>query len=217
MPGARPQPWLIRVTHWINLPALAIMAMSGLQILVAFPYFGPRGRPYGWMPSAVQGWTPPGWARFGDWLAGARAWHFAIAWFLVGNAALYLLYLSLSGQWRRRLFWPPRDTLPAFRQIAYYLRLRKQAPPADLYNGLQRLAYTSILLLAALEILSGLAIWKPVQLHPLATVLGGYDGARVVHFAGLAGLALLVAGHVLMVLLHPRSLLDMITGGRRQP
>jgi thiosulfate reductase cytochrome b subunit len=211
--SAKPQPWLIRLTHWVNIPVLVIMAMSGLQILVAYPYMGPRGAVYGWYP--FQGWKPPELLRLGDWLAGARAWHFAFSWFLVANGLIYLAYVVSSGQLRKRFFWPPRDTVPAFKQMLHYLRLRKEPPPAAFYNGLQRFAYTSILFLAVVEVLSGLAIWKPVQLRFIAFLFGGYDGARVVHLAGLAALALLTVGHVLMVLLHPRSLVEMITGGKR--
>ncbi len=211
----RPQPLLIRLTHWLNVPAIAIMAMSGWQIWLAYPYFGPRGARYTWLP--LQGWRPPDWLRIGEGLAGARQWHFAVAWLLVGNAAAYLVYLAASGEFRRRFFWPPRDTRPAIGQLLYYLRRRKEPPPLDLYNGLQRMAYTSALALAILVVLSGLAMWKPVQLHHLAWCLGGYDGARVVHFFALLALAGFVVTHLIMVALHPRSLREMIDGGRRVP
>ncbi|MFY2559012.1 thiosulfate reductase, partial [Corallococcus terminator] len=104
----RPQPWPIRVAHWVNVPLLVIMAGSGLQILAAYPMLGTQGRPYGWYP--FQGVPPPSWARLGDWLAGARGWHFAFGGFLALNGFAYLLYLALSGEWRRRLFFPRRDT-----------------------------------------------------------------------------------------------------------
>jgi thiosulfate reductase cytochrome b subunit len=208
----KPQPWPVRFTHWVNVPALLIMAMSGLQILRAYPFMGPRGAMWEWYP--LGGWKPAEWMRLGGWLAGGRAWHFALAWIVVGNALLWLIYLFTSGEWRRRFFWPPRDTRPAIAQIAHYLRLRKEAPPVDLYNSLQRMAYTSALALGVVEVLSGLVIYKPVQLQLLGVLFGGYDGARLVHFAGLVALAGFVITHVMMVLLHPRSLGEMITGGK---
>ncbi len=208
----RPQPWPIRVTHWLNVPLLLIMAGSGLQILAAFPSLGPRGAAYHWYP--FHGDVPPSWTRLGSWLAGARHWHFAVSWLFVINGLIYWFYLAFSREWHRRFFLPLRDTRNALQTVAYYLRIRKTAPPQGLYNGLQRFAYTTASLLALVVVLSGLAIYKPVQLHWLATIFGGYDGARAVHLVVLAALALFTVGHVVMVLLHPRSLLDMMTGGR---
>jgi Ni/Fe-hydrogenase b-type cytochrome subunit len=211
--GRRPQPLLIRLTHWVNVPAFVVMAMSGLQIWIAYPFFGPRGAQWDWVP--LSGWMPPEWMRAGQWLAGGRALHFAFMWLLVANALVYAVYLFASGEWRRRLFWPPRDTKPAIHQLLYYLRIRKEAPAKTFYNGLQRAAYTSALVLVVLEVLSGLAVWKPVQLRWLAALFGGYDGARVVHFLALIALMLFLVAHVIMVLVHWRQSLEMITGGRR--
>jgi len=209
----RPQPLLIRITHWLNVPVLAVMAMSGLQILYAYPFFGPQGERWEWVP--LQGWVTPEWMRAGGWLAGARHLHFLFAWIFVINAIVYLAYLIASREYKRRLFWPPRDTRPMFQQLAYYVRLRKEPPPADLYNGLQRQAYTVALVLALLEVLSGFAMWKPVQLSWLAAMFGGYDGARVVHFLALIALMLFVVVHVIMVLMHPKSIVEMVTGGKK--
>ncbi|PTL84956.1 cytochrome b/b6 domain-containing protein [Vitiosangium sp. GDMCC 1.1324] len=209
----RPQPGPIRLVHWANVPLLAVMAMSGLQILVAYPMMGPQGEPYSWYP--VQGTPPPAWARLGAWLAGARHWHFAFAWFFVLNGLVYVAYLLGSGEWRRRLFLPRRDARNALHMAAYYLRLRKEAPPQDPYNGLQRFAYTGVLALAFVEVLSGLTLYKPVQLHGLTWLFGGYDPARAVHLLVLALLALFTVGHVVLVLLHPRALAEMVTGGKR--
>lgn len=209
----RPQPLLIRLTHWFNVPVLLIMMMSGLQILVAYPFLGPRGASYGWWP--LQGWMPPAAFRLGDWLAGARHWHFAFAWLLVGNALIYLVYLAATGEFRRRFFWPPRDTRPAIHQLLYYLRLRKDPPPTNLYNGLQRAAYTTALGLGILEVLSGLAIWKPVQLRWLAWCMGGYDGARAVHLIVLLLLVGFIVTHLIMVAVHYKAFMEMITGGKK--
>ena len=207
-----PQPWLIRLTHWVNVPLMIIMAMSGLQILVAYPFLGPHGAPFHWWP--LQGLVPPAWLRIGEWLGGSRAFHFAFSWFFVINGVVYLSYYLARGEWRRRAFLPKRDAAHAVRTALFYARLAKEPPSVGLYNGLQRLGYTSAIVLGIIEVLSGLAIWKPVQLHWLCAMFFGYDGARSVHLFGLIALALFVIGHVIMVALHPRTMIDMITGGR---
>jgi thiosulfate reductase cytochrome b subunit len=210
----REQPALIRLTHWANVPLLAVMAASGLQILAASPEMGPKGALYRWYP--LQGKTPPEWMRAGSWLAGARHVHFGIAWFLALNGLLYLVYMVATGEWRRRAFFVRRDTGNAWQTMRYYLRIRRKAPDQGLYNGLQRLAYTSAIVLGVVEVLSGLAIWKPVQFSLLASLFGGYDGARSVHFLALVALVLFTVGHVVLVAIHPRQLASIFTGGRRE-
>jgi thiosulfate reductase cytochrome b subunit len=209
----RAQPAAIRLAHWINIPLLVIMAGSGLQIFAAYPALGPRGGQYGWYP--FQNDAPPSWIRFGGWLAGARHWHFAVAWFLILNGLIYLIYMIASGEWHRRVFLPTRDTSNALAMFAYYVRIRKTPPPEDFYNGLQRLAYTSAILFGVVVALSGLAIYKPVQLHWITTALGGYDVARVVHLSCLVLLASFTAMHLVLVALHPRTIVTMVTGGQR--
>src|SRR5437764_343387 len=103
------QPLAVRITHWANVPLLAIMAASGLQILAAFPEMGPKGAPAGWYP--LQGWTPPAWMRAGDWLAGARHLHFALAGLFVANALASLAWLVASGDGRRLETDAPRPRL----------------------------------------------------------------------------------------------------------
>ena len=208
------QPLAIRLTHWINVPVLLVMAMSGLQILAAFPRLGPKGEPYGWY--LFDGKRPPAWMTTGEWLAGARHIHFGLGWFLVANGLVYLAYAIGSGEWRRRAFLPGRDARNAMEMALYYARIRRTAPKQDLYNGLQRLAYTSAIALGVIEVLSGFAIWKPVQLSVLAALFGGYDGARAVHLLGLVALALFTVGHIVLVALHPRELASIFTGGKRR-
>lgn len=208
----RAQPPLIRLTHWSNLVLLVLMAGSGLQIFAAYPYLGPRGGHFAWYP--LQGHRPPALATIGQWLAGARHWHFAFAWFFVANALVYVGYLVGSGEWRRRLFWPPRDARNAWETVLHDLRLRRAAPASvGLYNGMQRLAYTGVLAAGGLVALSGLVLYKPVQYPRLTAILGGYDVARAIHLGVLAALLLFTVIHVVQVLAHPRTLVDMATGG----
>src|SRR5688572_23504880 len=178
----RSQPLLIRITHWLNVPVLIVLIASGLQILYAYPYFGPQGERWTWVP--LQGWDTPEWLRMGGWLAGARHLHFLFAWIFVINALVYVAYLIATREYRKRLV---------------------SRQPGK-YKLVQRIAYTGALVLALLEVLSGFAMWKPVQLSWLAASLGGYDAARVIHFLAMLGLMLFVVGHVVMVALHPRTL-----------
>ena len=67
-----------------------------------------------------------------------------------------------------------------------------------------------------LLVLSGLAIWKPVQLHALAALMGDYEGARYLHFGAMALLVFIVLVHVVMVLLVPRTFPSMFTGRLRR-
>jgi thiosulfate reductase cytochrome b subunit len=210
------QPALIRITHWANLVLLTIMAGSGLRILIAYPFLGPQGAPSGWYP--LQGVNPPAALTLGGWLAGARHWHFAFGWLFAANATVYLVYLFASGEWRRRLFFPRRDARNAWGTLLHDLRLRKQLPePVGLYNGMQRLAYSGVLAMAPLTVLSGLALYKPVQLPRLTALLGGYDAARTIHLLVLAALALFTIVHVVEVILHPRTLADMTLGRPERP
>ena len=212
--GRRAQPLTIRIVHWCNVVFLTLMAGSGLEIFAAYPALGPRGAQYSWYP--FQNMAPPEWMRIGGWLAGGRHWHFAIAWFFVFNGVFYLAYFFSSGEWRRRMFRPWRDTNGAVAQFLYYLRIRKTPPPADFYNGLQRLAYSSVIIFGLVMVLSGLAIYKPVQLHFLTLLFSGYDGARVVHLAGLCLFAMFLVTHLVLVSMHPREIVNMITGGPRE-
>ncbi|HET9595553.1 MAG TPA: cytochrome b/b6 domain-containing protein [Anaeromyxobacteraceae bacterium] len=213
--GRSVHPVLVRVTHWAHAVLFAVMAGSGLQILIAFPLLGPRGEPYPWYPA--QGVPPPAALTIGGWLAGARHWHFAFAWLFTANAVAYLVYLFASGAWRERLFLPRRDARNAWQTVLHDLRLRREPPPSvGLYNGMQRLAYTGVLAIAAALVLSGLAIYKPVQLPRLTAALGGYDAARAIHLLGLAAVALFLVVHVVQVLRHPRTLVEMTAGRARR-
>ena len=205
---------LVRLTHWLTAILLLGMIASGLQIYAAFPQFGPRGAPYP-LPNPFAGDSFPEWARLGGWLAGGLNWHFALAWPFVITGLIYLCFLAFSGEWRSLLF-RPRDVRPAIDMQLYYLRLRRKHPPQGKHNALQKAAYTGIVVLGAISVLSGFAIYKPVQLSWLTALFGGYELTRYWHFVTVwifVGFTLL---HVALVLLvDPASLRAMITGWYR--
>lgn len=205
---------LVRLAHWLNAIFLVGMIGSGLQIYAAFPHFGPRGAPYP-VPNPWDGESIPEWARLGGWLAGGLNWHFALAWPFVITGLVYLGFLAFTGEWRALLF-RPRDVRPAIDMQLYYLRLRQEHPPQGKHNPLQKAAYTGIVVLGAISVLSGFAIYKPVQLSWLTALFGGYELARYWHFVTVwifVGFTLL---HVALVLLvDPASLRAIITGWYR--
>src|SRR6266480_2836755 len=90
--------------------------------------------------------------------------------------------------------------------------------PDDLsvYNAAQRAAYLALIIALIVMVLSGLAIWKPVQLYWLASLMGDYEGARLLHFFAMAAVVLIVIVHVIMVILVPRTFPTMFTGRIRR-
>ncbi len=207
--------WIVRVTHWATALLLAGMITSGLQIYEAYARFGNRGGPS--LPSPFADTEFPAWSRLGGWLAGALNWHFALMWPLVAVGLLYVGYLLASGQWRALLF-RPRDVPGAIQMARYYLRLRRDHPPQGKHNPLQKLAYTSVIVLGGLAVVTGLAIYKPVQLGWLTALLGGFQAARYWHFWIVWIFVAFSVIHVVLVfVVDPASLRAMITGAYRGP
>lgn len=202
--------WIVRVTHWGTSVLLAGMIASGLQIYGAYPRFGDRGAP-AW-PNPFDGVVFDEAVRLRGWLAGGINWHFLLMWPLVAAGLTYLVYLAVSGEWRELLF-RPSDAPRALEMASYYLRLRKEPPPQGKHNALQKLAYTSALVLGALSVATGLAMWKPVQLWWLTGLFGGFQAARYWHFWAVWLFVAFAVAHVGAVLLSdPASLRAMITG-----
>jgi Ni/Fe-hydrogenase b-type cytochrome subunit len=205
---------VVRITHWVNAIALTIMVGSGLQIFNAYPAFARIGETFCCYPFA--GRRIPAMFTFGGWLAGARNWHFAMMWVLVVNGLVYLAFVFLHGEWRDLV--PRRGQLHDVQEmIRFYLNRRKDHPRQGKHNALQRLAYFSMPVIAALAVLSGIAIWKPVQLAWLAWIFGGYVWARYWHFIAMVAIVALSVGHVFMVFsVDPYSIRSMITGRYRE-
>ncbi|MFW0759192.1 cytochrome b/b6 domain-containing protein [Pseudomonas sp. H11T01] len=194
----RVHPLPVRLTHWINAVGMPCMIMSGWGIYNASPLFAFRF---------------PHWSTLGGWLGGSIAVHLAVMWLLVVNGLIYLAYGLVSRHFRRQLL---PISVPAIKQDlsdALHLKLTHHLGH---YNAVQRVLYWLVLLLGVLVVLSGLAIWKPVQLQDLVQLMGGYDMARYVHFFAMSGIGLFVVIHIVLVVLVPRTLLPMITGRTRE-
>ena len=203
--------WIVRLTHWVNVVALTIMVTSGLRIFNAYPAFSRKGEIFCCYP--FEGREIPGWLTFGGWLAGARNWHFAMMWVLLINGCVYLGFIYLHGEWRDLV--PRRgDIRDSWEMVKFYAFARREHPVQGKHNALQRGAYFAMPIVGLVAALTGLAIWKPVQLAPLTSLLGGYALARFWHFLAMLALVVLAIGHVFMVFaVDPYSLRSIITGG----
>jgi thiosulfate reductase cytochrome b subunit len=131
-------------------------------------------------------------------------------WVLVLNGMIYLAYGLASGHLRRRML--PISPKAMVADVLNALRGRLAHDDLSVYNAAQKAAYLGAIALAIGLVLSGLAIWKPVQFYALASLMGDYEGARLLHFFCMAGLVLFVLVHVVMVILVPKTFLTMITG-----
>lgn len=202
---------IVRITHWTSAIAIFVMIGSGLRIFNASPGFARKGEVIGFWP--WEGSSIPANLTFGGWLGGARHWHFAMMWLLVTNALVYLAFIFLHGEWRDLA--PVRgDARDAWEMIKFYLFVRKQHPHQGKHNALQKAAYVTMLVCAALLVLTGLAIWKPVTLGFITNALGGYALARWWHFLAMLILTALIFMHVFMVFaVDPYALRAMTTGG----
>jgi thiosulfate reductase cytochrome b subunit len=189
-------PRWVRLTHWINALAVLMMIGSGWQVYDASPLFS-----FIHFPSEIT---------LGGWLGGALLWHFAAMWLLVTNGIVYVALGIATGRFRRKLLpIRPREVL---RDLAAALRGRLAHDDLATYNAVQRLLYLGVILAGIVIVLSGLSIWKPVQLKWLTAFFGGYDAARYVHFFAMASIVGFLTVHVALALLVPKSLRAMIFG-----
>jgi thiosulfate reductase cytochrome b subunit len=183
--------------HWTNALAMLIMIGSGWKI---------------YQDEVIFGWLHfPDWMTIGGEAQGALQWHFFGMWILTLNGLVYIVYGLATGRFRRMLF--PIHPRALLADIGDALRFRLQHDDLTRYNTVQRVLYVGIILVGIVQVLSGLAIWKPVQFSELAALFGSFQTARLIHFLGMAAIVLFLLLHVLLALLVPRTLIGMLTGG----
>ena len=188
-------PRWVRICHWINAVAILVMIGSGWQIYNASPLFG---------------FTFPRSITLGNWLAGALLWHFAAMWVLVINGIFYVTLGLVTGRFRRKLL--PIYPSQVISDIKAALTFRLVHGDLAQYNAVQKLLYAGVILAGVVVVLSGLALWKPVQLQELTMLFGGYEPARYVHFFAMAAIVGFLAVHIALALIVPRSIRAMIAG-----
>ena len=189
------QPAWVRAMHWTNAVAMIMMIMSGWQIYNASPLFG---------------FTFSHSITLGGWLGGALLWHFAAMWLLMVNGLVYLITGFATGRFRKKLL--PITPAGVVSDVKAALTFKLAHDDLTKYNYVQKLLYTGIIVVGIVIVLSGLSIWKPVQLHWLVTLFGDYDRARYVHFFCMAAIVAFLVIHVALAMLVPKSLRAMIIG-----
>ncbi len=203
-------PLALRWFHWINFPVLSVMIWSGLLIYWAYkPYKITLGNVVlikffpAWFFSALH---------IPFRLAEGQSWHFVLQWLFMLNGILYVGYTAFSGEWRHLL--PSRRSFgEAWQVVLHDLHLSKTQPPFNKYNAAQRITYTAIILMGFGSMLTGLAIYKPTQLALLTWLMGGYQTARLIHFALTIGYVLFFVVHVVQVAIAGwNNFQSMITG-----
>jgi thiosulfate reductase cytochrome b subunit len=193
----RLHPWPVRVMHWTNAVAIFIMIGSGWKIYNDDVIFG-------WLhfPDAVV---------IGKWAQYGLQWHFFGMWIFVLNGLAYLIYGIATGRFRQKLF--PLSLREILATVGDALRFRLAHDDLTRYNAVQKILYLGIILIGILIVISGLALWKPVQFSELASLFGSFQTIRLVHFFCMSAIVAFLLVHVALALLVPQSLLAMLTGG----
>lgn len=211
-PAAQPEvqrhALILRLAHWLTAVAIFVMVGSGWRIYDASPFLPiDFGFPYQY---TIGGdFLVSEAAHNEDGLANALAWHFAGMWLLFASTATMLLYGFISGHYRRD--WLPVWPRQIFKDFIAAATFRLQHRLGQ-YNAVQKAMYWGALSAMLLMILTGLAIWKPVQFQELTWLFGGYESARIVHFLGMSAIVAFVLIHVTLVIVVPRTLIAMIVG-----
>ena len=195
----RLHPVPVRIMHWVNAVAMITMIGSGWgiyndSVIFHFIYF----------PHAV---------RIGGWAAESLLWHFAAMWLLAVNGLAYLLYGLATGRFRDRLL--PIRVHDLVQTVRDTLRFKIEHNDLTVYNAVQKMLYIVVILAGIWQVVTGLAVWKPIQLSGLADLLGGFQGARLAHFLGMAVIVGFLVVHVALSFLVPRTLWAMLAGGPR--
>lgn len=203
-------PLAIRWFHWVNFPLLFVMIWSGMLIYWANGIYKIQVG-----DTLIFKFFPKSFYTFlglSGQLAKGMAWHFAAMWLFTINGILYFLYTIISGEWR--LILPEKKSFKeAWQVILYDFGISKTCPPQKKYNAAQRIVYTLVIVMGFGSILTGWAIFRPVQVAWLTTILGGYKLARIEHFTLTMGFVLFFVVHILQVIKAGwKNFQSMVTG-----
>ena len=197
--GKRLHPWPVRIMHWINAVAMIVMIGSGWGIYNDSVIFGSL-----YFPQPI---------RLGSWAAESLLSHFAGMWVLALNGVAYLVYGFVTGRFRERLF--PIRIADLIQTVRETLRFQISHDDLTVYNAVQKILYLVVMIAGVTQVITGLAVWKPVQFSWLVDLFGGFQGARLAHFLGMAVIVGFLLVHVTLAILVPQTIWAMLSGGPR--
>jgi thiosulfate reductase cytochrome b subunit len=205
--------------HWINFPLLTLMILSGLMIYwadsVDLGVLEHRVYRVGWRDVTLFRFFPDWFYRvfrLNNHFTRGLSFHALAMWPFIANGIVYVLYLAISGQWRR-IVPSVRDCKELAWTVWNDLLHREDTTHGRAYNGAQRVAYTLVLIIGAVSVLTGVAIWKPTSLPMTTAMMGGYRSARVIHFWTTIGFCAFICIHLLQGLRSGRTRLQSIVTG----
>jgi thiosulfate reductase cytochrome b subunit len=187
--------------HWINAAVMMVMITSGWGIYDD--------------DVIIHGLHFSGFWRLGDWAAWSLNWHLAGMWFFGINGLVYLIYGLVTGRFRERLL--PIRWRDIIHTVIDTLHFKFAHEDLTVYNAVQKILYIVVIFSGIDQVLTGLAIWKPVQFSGLVTLFGGFQSARVFHFAGMVVIVGFLILHVVVAFLVPKTIWAMFGGGPRLP
>jgi thiosulfate reductase cytochrome b subunit len=190
-------PLPLRLMHWINAVAIFIMIGSGWKIYNDEVIFG-------WLHFSEY-------LTIGKWAQHGLQWHFLGMWIFVLNGITYIGYGLLTGRFRRMLL--PVRWKDISQTVSDALKFHLAHDDLTKYNAVQKLLYIGVICVGIMIVISGLAIWKPIQFSELLALFGNFQNARLVHFLCMSAIVLFIVVHVTLALLVPRTLVSMMTGG----
>src|ERR1700722_8683645 len=193
----RPHPLPAPVMHWINAVAILIRIGRGWKI---------------YNDDVILGWLHfPDSLVIGKWAQYGLQWHFFGMWIFVLNGLAYLTYGIATGRFRQKLF--PVSIRDIMATVSDALHFRLAHDDLTHYNAVQKILYLGVMAIGVLIVISGLALWKPVQFSELAALFGSFQATRVVHFLCMTAIVVFLLVHISLALLVPQSLVAMVTGG----
>lgn len=204
--------WPIRAMHWIAAACIVVLIVTGFYI----------GRPYFYTSGSASDQFLMGRFRFA---------HFAAAAVLVATAILRVYWLFAGNKFERLGALFPvrgRDWRNMFKVGRAYIFIRQEEAPQYLgHNPLQQMSYTSIYVLAAVQVVTGFYLYGLADpggfffnvFGWVGPLLGGAQIVRFVHHVATWFWLMFIPIHVYLSIrsdvVHRESTISSIVSGNR--